>query len=286
MALAEATPEDLAARRRPGLRRRARPAPHPRPRHPARALRRRRRGRPAPVAGLPAAVGLRPRHPQAGRAPGAAAVDLLGHHPSIASGAATTSRWRSRTTPRCGATEGAPPHGPQGRRRPGAADLEQDGARPLGEARLREGRRHPTRDRPLRRAPPPAPARRHRQPPLLRLVPRRRARPPRLPPGRPAHGPLRHEFGAQAVPADADVLRARALARPRLGAPRPHPRLQKAVFDRYVPPADHATFESWRTATQEYQAAWCAGRSRRCGASSTGRPAASPSSASPTATRR
>ena len=30
--------------------------------------------------------------------------------------------------------------------------------------------------------------------------------------------------------------------------------LQKAVFDRHVPPAAHATFDSWRAATQEYQA--------------------------------
>ena len=63
-------------------------------------------------------------------------------------------------------------------------DLEQDRARPLGEAGPREGRRHPAGDRPLRRAPPPAAARRHRQPPLLRLVPRPRARLPRLPPRR------------------------------------------------------------------------------------------------------
>src|SRR5207249_3033143 len=30
--------------------------------------------------------------------------------------------------------------------------------------------------------------------------------------------------------------------------------LQKPLFDRYVPPAEHATFESWRDATQAYQA--------------------------------
>jgi beta-mannosidase len=30
--------------------------------------------------------------------------------------------------------------------------------------------------------------------------------------------------------------------------------LQKAIFDRHVPPADHATFDTWRAATQAYQA--------------------------------
>ena len=62
------------------------------------------------------------------------------------------------------------------------------------------------------------------------------------------------EFGAQAVPDDAAFcephrwpdLDWEALAR--------HHALQKAVFDRFVPPAAHATFESWQRATQEYQA--------------------------------
>ena len=49
---------------------------------------------------------------------------------------------------------------------------------------------------------------------------------------------------------------ARALARPRLGAAgSEHHALQKAVFDERVPPADHATFDGWRQATQRYQAA-------------------------------
>jgi beta-mannosidase len=30
--------------------------------------------------------------------------------------------------------------------------------------------------------------------------------------------------------------------------------LQKAIFDRVVPPAEHATFDGWRSATQAYQA--------------------------------
>ena len=45
------------------------------------------------------------------------------------------------------------------------------------------------------------------------------------------------EFGAQAVPDDRRLLRARALARPRLGAPRPHAtRCSRPLFDRHVPP--------------------------------------------------
>ena len=57
-------------RRRPGPRGRARPRPRPRPRQPARALRRRRRAGHARLAGLPAAVGLRPQHPPPGHTPG------------------------------------------------------------------------------------------------------------------------------------------------------------------------------------------------------------------------
>jgi beta-mannosidase len=62
------------------------------------------------------------------------------------------------------------------------------------------------------------------------------------------------EFGAQAVPAAAGFchperwpdLDWRHLAR--------HHALQKTIFDRYVPPARFATFEAWRDATQTYQA--------------------------------
>jgi beta-mannosidase len=62
------------------------------------------------------------------------------------------------------------------------------------------------------------------------------------------------EFGAQAVPADAafcDPEQWPDLDWSRLG--RTH-NLQKAQFDRYVPPADFATFDEWREATQRYQA--------------------------------
>jgi beta-mannosidase len=62
------------------------------------------------------------------------------------------------------------------------------------------------------------------------------------------------EFGAQAVPASAEFCEPERwpdLDWERLG--RSHA-LQRAVFDRHVPPDEHATFEGWRDATQAYQA--------------------------------
>ncbi|MBL8776492.1 MAG: hypothetical protein JNK12_11185 [Acidimicrobiales bacterium] len=62
------------------------------------------------------------------------------------------------------------------------------------------------------------------------------------------------EFGAQAVPEDAafcEPERWPDLDWPRLA--RTH-NLQKHAFDRYVPPADSTTFDEWRDATQRYQA--------------------------------
>ncbi len=62
------------------------------------------------------------------------------------------------------------------------------------------------------------------------------------------------EFGAQAVPTTADFCEPERwpdLDWERLGHTHA---LQKALFDRYVPPAEHDTFESWSDATQAYQA--------------------------------
>ncbi len=62
------------------------------------------------------------------------------------------------------------------------------------------------------------------------------------------------EFGAQAVPEDAAFMepaRWPDLDWEHLGR---HHALQKAVFDRRVPPDDYATFAEWKTATQRYQA--------------------------------
>jgi len=62
------------------------------------------------------------------------------------------------------------------------------------------------------------------------------------------------EFGAQAVPETADFCepaRWPDLDWARLAHTH---NLQKHAFDRYVPPADFATFDGWRDATQHYQA--------------------------------
>lgn len=62
------------------------------------------------------------------------------------------------------------------------------------------------------------------------------------------------EFGAQAVPTHAEFCQPERwpdLDWVRLA--RAHS-LQKANFDRYVPPAEHPSFAAWRDATQEYQA--------------------------------
>jgi beta-mannosidase len=70
----------------------------------------------------------------------------------------------------------------------------------------------------------------------------------------PRMGRFVTELGAQAVPETADFCEPERwpdLDWDRLG--RTHA-LQKAIFDRVVPPADHATFEGWRGATQAYQA--------------------------------
>ncbi|HEX4867019.1 MAG TPA: hypothetical protein VFV32_05275 [Acidimicrobiales bacterium] len=70
----------------------------------------------------------------------------------------------------------------------------------------------------------------------------------------PRLGRFVSELGAQAVPVDASFCEPERwpdVDWERLG--RTHA-LQKAVFDRHVPPADHATFESWQAATQAYQA--------------------------------
>ena len=70
----------------------------------------------------------------------------------------------------------------------------------------------------------------------------------------PRMGRFVTEFGAQAVPSSAEFCEPERwpdLDWERLG--RAHA-LQKAVFDRVVPPAAHATFDGWRAATQGYQA--------------------------------
>lgn len=64
------------------------------------------------------------------------------------------------------------------------------------------------------------------------------------------------EFGAQAVPSGDSAAFMEPERWPDLDWDRlRHTHgLQKTIFDRYVPPADHATFAAWQAATQRYQA--------------------------------
>ena len=137
------------------------------------------------------------------------------------------------------------------------------------------------------RAPPPAAARRHRQPPLLRLVPRPRARLPRLPaaPCRawPASSP---SSAPRRCPPTADFCEPERwpdLDWERLG--RTHALQQARVRPARAARRPRHLRRVARPPRRRTRPWWCAGTSRRCAASSTGRPAASPSSASPTATR-
>ncbi|MGH9040604.1 MAG: hypothetical protein ACRDZ3_10270, partial [Acidimicrobiia bacterium] len=71
----------------------------------------------------------------------------------------------------------------------------------------------------------------------------------------PKLGRFVSEFGAQAVPESAEFMEPKRW--PHLDWPKLVERhcLQKRIFDRLVPPDECATFDDWRTATQEYQAA-------------------------------
>lgn len=62
------------------------------------------------------------------------------------------------------------------------------------------------------------------------------------------------EFGAQAIPDSADFIDAAAWPDLDWDKLATKHGLQKWVFDDRVPPADFATFDAWRRATQEYQA--------------------------------
>jgi beta-mannosidase len=71
----------------------------------------------------------------------------------------------------------------------------------------------------------------------------------------PRLGRFVSEFGAQAVPDSAGFMEPGRW--PHLDWPRLAGRhsLQKRIFDRRVPPDEYATFDDWRAATQDYQAA-------------------------------
>jgi beta-mannosidase len=62
------------------------------------------------------------------------------------------------------------------------------------------------------------------------------------------------EFGAQAVPESAGFMDPQRWPDLDWEGLQAHHSLQKHIFDARVPPARFATFETWRRATQEYQA--------------------------------
>ncbi len=63
------------------------------------------------------------------------------------------------------------------------------------------------------------------------------------------------EFGAQAVPADADFMEPGRWPDLDWGRLLERHACQRLYFERHVPPGDHPDFDSWRDATQAYQAA-------------------------------
>ena len=160
-------------------------------------------------------------------------VDPLAHHPSIA-------LWCAHDDPGATELDGEPTRCPSVRRRsrPATADVEPQRARPLGEAGVREAdpSRHVVAHSGV--APPPAPARRHRQPPLVRLAPWRPG--PRRVRRAPCPG-----WSASSVSSAPIRYRIRAIhrrhpqrvARPRLG-PLGRARLRASVFERHFPPSD------------------------------------------------
>ena len=62
------------------------------------------------------------------------------------------------------------------------------------------------------------------------------------------------EFGAQAVPPTADWMEPQRWPDLDWADLEQHHALQLEAFERFVPPSDFATFDEWRAATQEYQA--------------------------------
>jgi beta-mannosidase len=70
----------------------------------------------------------------------------------------------------------------------------------------------------------------------------------------PVLGGFVTEFGAQAVPETDGHLQPERWPDLDWDELEAHAGLQKANFDRYVPPADHATYVAWKEATQAYQA--------------------------------
>ena len=192
-----------------------------------------------------------------------AAVDTLGHHPSIV-------QWTAHNDPsaptRRRAAEGTSGDRPVAR--PAAPDVEPLGARPLGQALLRARRPQPPDRRPLRRGSPPSAARRHRQPPLVRLGQRGGDRPRAHAARLPRRVRFVSEFGAESSRRRRTVHRRAAptppLAEPRLGSLVEDHGYDRASFERLFPPADYPTSRRGGTTRSTTSRTCSRCRSRRC----------------------
>ena len=219
------------------------------------------------------------------------AVDLLGHHPSIAHVVRPQRADGDRHRPvDVGRSEALRRMALQGGRRPGAA---RPGTGPSSTARSSGRSRRPTAPgRSIAHSgvlPHPPQLDGTDTPPLLRLVPRRRARLPGLPPRRcPRLARFVTEFGAQAVPDHAPTSASPSAGPTSTGSGSAAPtRCRRALFDRA---RAARRLRHLRRVARRHPGV--PGRAHppphrdAAPAQVPARPAASPSSASPTATRR
>ncbi len=280
MALAEATAPGADPRRAARGRREPRPAAHPRARHPARALRRGRRGRAPALAGPPAAVGLRARHAQGGGAPGPR--DGRPARPPPEHRDVVRAQRAARDRPPTGRRDPRPR-----RREDRGVDVPADaGTRTSSTARSRARCTRPTR-----------PARSTR----TRACSRASAAAGPTPTSTSA-GTTARWTGSRRRCARCRASRASSPSSARRPSPTPPTsctpsvgptstgttsssttRCQKRYFDLHVPPALFESFAAWRDATQHYQAALIQLQIEDLRRLATTRPAASATSASPTA---
>ena len=246
----------------------------------ARDLRRGRRSRAAPVAGLPAAAGLRPGRQPPGRAPGQGG----GRRSSgtIRRDLVRPRRAVSGQRPRLATRH---PAVRRIRWRPEVAHVEPTVLDSLGQRALEKG----DGTRPVVRTRACSPTRRCSTAPTPTLTPAGTAarsatcRP--WPSASPGWSASSGNSARRPSPPTAPPSGARALARPRLGAARPSTGSSGGSTDGYRPGA-YATLDGWQEATQGYQADMV-GRARRDPAPPQvpARPGGSPCSASPTPAR-
>ena len=228
-----------APRRRARARGRARPAPRPRPHRPSRAVRRRRRAGHAGVAGLPAARWVRP--------------DACAGRPSSRPAPRSTCSATTRRSP-CGARHDTPEDAAVlGQQLPSwnhtildrwvkRAFEKADETRPViahsgVDAAPAAARRAPTAtctSAGSTATSATCPAWPRPMPRMVRFV---------------------SEFGVAVGARRRPTSSIRAVARPRLGRARASTTAcDRDTMVRHVNPAEHATFDEWRGATQQYQA--------------------------------